>query len=264
MALGTYSDLQTSIANWLHRADLSSVIPDFISLCEADFNARLRLSNMETRTTTTLSDDYLALPTGFRELRRMQLNTNPATVLRYITGPEGIEGTSIARVIQPGDVLMIDWGVQLMNFGTDVKRVAYVLKPGESVPPNSIQSAFDKALAVRDVLKKVVKPGLRADDTMKKMDAALRAAGAREVHRTNIQPAFFTHIMGTMRMGSDPATSVVDSGGEAHEALEGAARFRARWETDGRWTAWERFVAEGGRTLTESRLVARARREGTE
>ena len=27
---------------------------------------------------------------------------------------------------------MIDWGVQLMNFGTDVKRVAYVLKPGET------------------------------------------------------------------------------------------------------------------------------------
>ena len=32
----------------------------------------------------------------------------------------------IARAIMPGDVVMIDWGVQLMNFGSDVKRVAYV------------------------------------------------------------------------------------------------------------------------------------------
>ena len=72
----------------------------------------------------------------------------------YITGPEGIAATSNARIIQPGDVMMIDWGVQLMNFGTDVKRVAYVLKPGEIVPPKSIQNAFDRALAVRDVLKK--------------------------------------------------------------------------------------------------------------
>ena len=48
----------------------------------------------------------------------------------YVTGPEGIVATSTARIIQPGDVMMIDWGVQLMNFGTDVKRVAYVLKPG--------------------------------------------------------------------------------------------------------------------------------------
>ncbi len=95
----------------------------------------------------------------------------------YITGPEGIAATSNARIIQPGDVMMIDWGVQLMNFGTDVKRVAYVLKPGEIVPPKSIQNAFDRALAVRDVLKKAVKPGVRADETMKAMDAALRGAG---------------------------------------------------------------------------------------
>ena len=95
----------------------------------------------------------------------------------YVTGPEGIAAVSNDRIIQPGDVMMIDWGVRLMNFGTDVKRVAYVLKPGETAPPASIQSAFDKALAVRDVLKRAIKPGVRADATMKAMDAALRAAG---------------------------------------------------------------------------------------
>jgi choline dehydrogenase-like flavoprotein len=51
----------------------------------------------------------------------------------------------------------------------------------------------------------------------RKAAEVLRAAGAREVHRTDIRPVFMTHIMGTMRMGSDPATSVVDAGGEAHE-----------------------------------------------
>ena len=95
----------------------------------------------------------------------------------YTTGPEGIAAVSTGRIIQPGDVIMIDWGVQLMNFGTDVKRVAYVLRPGESAPPKSIQQAFDKALAVRDVLKKAIKPGIRADATMKSMDGALAAAG---------------------------------------------------------------------------------------
>ncbi len=95
----------------------------------------------------------------------------------YVTGPQGILATSTSRIIQPGDVMMIDWGVQLMNFGTDIKRVAYVLGPGETTPPQSIQAAFDKAVAVRDVLKAVVKPGLRADETMTRMDAALAAAG---------------------------------------------------------------------------------------
>ena len=95
----------------------------------------------------------------------------------YVTGPEGIAAVSTARIIQPGDVVMIDWGVQLMNFGTDVKRVAYVLKPGETKPPASIQSAFDKALAVRAVLKQAITPGVRADATMTSMNAALAAAG---------------------------------------------------------------------------------------
>ena len=43
-------------------------------------------------------------------------------------------------------------------------------------------------------------------------------------------------------------------------AREAAERFRSKWEADGRWAGWERFLAEGGRTLTESRLVVKARR----
>jgi choline dehydrogenase-like flavoprotein len=44
----------------------------------------------------------------------------------------------------------------------------------------------------------------------------LRAAGAREVHRSRLQP-LFTHIMSTMRIGPDPATSVCDPDGQAWE-----------------------------------------------
>ena len=45
------------------------------------------------------------------------------------------------------------------------------------------------------------------------------------------------------------------------EALARVAGLRPRWEADGRWAAWERFVAQGGRTLTQSRLVVLARRD---
>ena len=95
----------------------------------------------------------------------------------YVTGPEGIVATSTDRIVQPGDVIMIDWGVQLMNFGTDVKRVAYVLKPGETTPPASIRNAFAKAIAARDVIKPAIKPGRTGKETMAAMDAALKAAG---------------------------------------------------------------------------------------
>ncbi len=48
----------------------------------------------------------------------------------------------------------------------------------------------------------------------------------------------------------------------ADEALAATAGHRARWEPDGRWAAWVRFVAGGGRTLTRSRVVVEARRGG--
>jgi SAM-dependent methyltransferase len=44
-------------------------------------------------------------------------------------------------------------------------------------------------------------------------------------------------------------------------ALRAAERFRRKWEADGRWAGWERFVAGGGRTLTESRIVVLAHRK---
>ncbi len=48
MALSTFSDLKTSVASWLARDDLTSVIPDCITLSEAKFNRHLRVADMET------------------------------------------------------------------------------------------------------------------------------------------------------------------------------------------------------------------------
>ena len=44
MALANYSDLQASVASFLHRDDLTSEIPDFIKLAEADLQVRAKLS----------------------------------------------------------------------------------------------------------------------------------------------------------------------------------------------------------------------------
>ena len=49
--------------------------------------------------------------------------------------------------------------------------------------------------------------------------------------------------------------------GSPEEAFTRTAVLRPRWEADGRWTAWARFVQAGGRTLTRSRVVAVARRQ---
>jgi hypothetical protein len=85
MTISTYTDLKASIKSWLRRSDMDTIIPDFVALCEADLNSRLRLSIMEDRATATISSEYAALPTGFLELRGIQLNTNPVASLSYMS-----------------------------------------------------------------------------------------------------------------------------------------------------------------------------------
>ncbi len=71
---------------------------------------------------------------------------------QQLTGPQGIEATSSDRIIQPGDLLMLDWGVGYLDFYTDMKRIAYVLREGETDAPEGLQHAFNRAVEVRDLM----------------------------------------------------------------------------------------------------------------
>jgi len=95
----------------------------------------------------------------------------------YITGPSGVEATSNERIIQRGDLLMIDWGVGYLNFYTDLKRIAYVLKEGETAVPQGLQNAFDQARAARDVIRKNIRPGPTASETFDLLNNQLEEAG---------------------------------------------------------------------------------------
>ena len=49
MALTNYTGLKASIADFLNRDDLTSVIPDFVALAEAQINRDVRHWRMEAR-----------------------------------------------------------------------------------------------------------------------------------------------------------------------------------------------------------------------
>tara|TARA_Y100000588_G_scaffold390035_1_gene494380 strand:+ start:1171 stop:1797 length:627 start_codon:yes stop_codon:yes gene_type:complete len=87
MAINTYSTLQTAVANWLDRNDLTDRIPEFISLAEATFNRTLRIRAMETTVsdTTPSGSKEDALPSGYLQMREIHLTTSPVISLAYIT-----------------------------------------------------------------------------------------------------------------------------------------------------------------------------------
>jgi hypothetical protein len=107
MAISTYSELKTSLANWLHRSDLTSIIPDFISLNEADFNRQLRIAQMEVRATATFDEGYEDLPTDFLELREIKIASSTPVSLKYVTPeymteayPASVAGDTVVYTIQ--------------------------------------------------------------------------------------------------------------------------------------------------------------------
>jgi choline dehydrogenase-like flavoprotein len=57
---------------------------------------------------------------------------------------------------------------------------------------------------------------LSLDFGLDRAEEMLRAAGARRVVRLPLAPLTGWHLLGTARMGSDPATSVVDGSGRCH------------------------------------------------
>jgi hypothetical protein len=87
MAISTYSELNTAVANWLDRDDLTDRIPEFIALCEARFNRLLRIRAMEYKQTasTVAGQRNLALPTGFIQMRNLQMNASPIVPMQYVT-----------------------------------------------------------------------------------------------------------------------------------------------------------------------------------
>jgi len=84
MALSTYADLETSIANYLARDDLATYIPDFITIFEAAACRRLRVRREETTTTLTPSSGVATLPTDYLGHRRVTWLGSPIRELTYV------------------------------------------------------------------------------------------------------------------------------------------------------------------------------------
>ena len=138
MAISTKAELHTAVANWLNRSDLTSRIPEFISLAEASFNRNLRTREMLVRSTASTSGQYVSLPTDFLEMLNSELtSTTPPKRLVYITSDRSddyrerqnnktgipdyytIEGTSIQLLPTPNEAVTVQ-----INYYQDIPALS--------------------------------------------------------------------------------------------------------------------------------------------
>ncbi len=91
-------------------------------------------------------------------------------------------------VIQPGDLLHVDFGISYLRLHTDTQQHAYVLKGNEQSAPPFLQDALSNANQLQDIFTRRFKVGKTGNEVLKESLIAARKAG--------LKPTIYTHPLG--------------------------------------------------------------------
>lgn len=81
-------------------------------------------------------------------------------------GPQetGAHSGPTDRVLEPGQVFNIDFGVRYEKYCSDLQRTWYILKPGESRAPEKVEHGFKTILTSIRLAFQALKPGVKGID----------------------------------------------------------------------------------------------------
>jgi len=119
-----YASLKASIASWTHRDDLGDVMDEFIAGAESRMASELRVRELETTASGTLSGITLALPADFAALRRLTIASTTKYSPEYI-GVDGMRSKYIQGNSMPSFYTLIGGNIEF-NCTPD-SAYAYVL-----------------------------------------------------------------------------------------------------------------------------------------
>lgn len=91
-------------------------------------------------------------------------------------------------IIQPGDVIHMDLGITLMGLSTDTQRNAYVLRPGETVPPPGLVHAMAVGNRLQDILTGEFREGRTGNEIL--------SAALQKAREENIRASIYSHPIG--------------------------------------------------------------------
>jgi hypothetical protein len=133
MSFTSYADLQTAIAGYLARSDLTTQIPDFIRLAELRLRRDLRIRQMlkSVTTATVASDETVELPSDFLEVRDFVVVGNPVQPLNYYSPSAFNRNTRTWEIGKPLDytVLANDFQLAPVPDGVYTLKMFYFAAP---------------------------------------------------------------------------------------------------------------------------------------
>ncbi len=97
-------------------------------------------------------------------------------------------------VIEPGDLVHIDFGISYMGFDTDWQKMAYVLKPGETAAPAGLVQALRNTNTLQDALMlRHARPGRTGGEVF--------TATMNEMKALGIEAMVYSHPLGNQGHG---------------------------------------------------------------
>jgi len=141
----TYTELVAAIKGYLNRTDLDDVIPTFIVLTEARINRTIRCRRMEKVTTYQHDSQYEDLPSDFLEARNIQSNTQPLTVLNYVTPQYADQLISEELTGKPKFFTIVGNQIELVPFSeVEIRMTYYGAVPAltDDAPSNWLATNF--------------------------------------------------------------------------------------------------------------------------
>ena len=81
--------------------------------------------------------------------------------------------------LEPGDIVGIDGGLDYLHYEIDIKRTAYILKPGETAMPEQLQEIWRTTHEVGDYYASMMVPGAIGSETWSAINTEMENRGYR-------------------------------------------------------------------------------------
>ena len=127
----------------------------------------------------------------------LEFNFSPGITI-YRKGVKGGIDDTMNPLVEPGDILHVDFGVRLMGLVTDQQHVAYVLHKNENEPPEGLKKLFDQSVIVGDLFVEELKAGVIGTD--------VKTIIEKRAMKQGIKASIYGHTQGNWVHGAGART----------------------------------------------------------
>jgi Xaa-Pro aminopeptidase len=217
LSAGEREQLETALGTWTPRlVRAENLALEYVSVRVPEMSpsyrhlmrivhaliARAFSSEVITPGRTTTDDVVWWLRQEVNDLGLGEWFPPSVSVQRPGTGAREYTAAAASTVIERGDHLHTDFGIQAMGLATDTQHVGYVLKAGETEPSAGLRAALAASNRLQDLVLERMRPGRTGNEVLLDALAAMKAAG--------IDGTVYTHPIGDHGHGAGPLIGLWD------------------------------------------------------